>query len=411
MLEYLKFSYLGSNKKVNISAHIEDGELKVCYSSADFPEKESSCPVLDKGCKIWLQALEDIHPEKWRAKYEGESLSDGIKWAVDYKREGKRCRHIKGAGAYPEHWERFLELVYKLIPLTDSNRIDRAALIYTGKTDMGKFFGGNPSVETAPVNCREKLVIDRKSGKITYRRSITNELYVSREYSIKNAASSILDECKDCLIQFIKDNGADTGKSESAITVTLCFLKNSPVSRSCSYSRSSLPYGWKDAIELIYDVISLCKPAGELFDRNLYGRGVKSGERVFCKVELENSKETCYCLASDDTYNIGERVLVEVKSKNAPKAAVITDIEYLSESEAPFSDKMGVIVRKMLNDETFKFYCPFCVREIDMDECFEMSKSAADINFDTNIPDWVKEELLKKKEICMRCENRPDFGL
>ncbi|HZJ75704.1 MAG TPA: hypothetical protein VFD25_03860 [Clostridia bacterium] len=337
MLEYLKFSYSNSKAKIGFSAYVENGELKLQKGFSD-SEEINSCPVSDKECKTWLENLQILHPEKWQAKYMPEIESDNGKWSIDYKRDGKRCRHIKGEGAYPDNWSEFLTLMYKLSPLTEPDRIEKAEFIFRGKTDIRNVTDKKYLQDTVFADCIEKLVLDRQKDTITYSRKIEKKLIFNKRCYIKDSVSSLLDECKASLIKPITSGTYET-KDGVVLTIKLRFLKNAPLTRKFIYNGRDLPEKIKDIIELIFSSISLFEEKGELYSQSFRSNRTK---------EIEDIK------------NINE-----------------------------------------------KFYCPFCSREIEKEECYEIYESAKNINIDFDMTDWVKEELLRKKEICINCKNRP----
>lgn len=342
MIEQLKFSYSNLKAKISFSAYVENGELKLKKSLAC--EEINSCPISDRECRVWLENLQNLHIEKWQTKYITEIKPDNGKWSIDYKRDGKRCRHIKGEGAYPDNWNEFLTLMYKLSPLTEPDRIEKAEFIFRGKTDIRNVSDEKCSQNKAFFDCLEKLVLDRQKHTITYSRNIEKEVIFNKRCYIKYAVSSLLDECKASLIKPITSGTYET-KDGAVLTIKLRFLKNAPITRKFTYNGHNLPLELKDIIELIFSSASLFEEKGELYSQSLYSNRESSTEYDLTEIE--------------------------------------TNIKHVSD----------------------KFYCPFCSREIEKEECYEIYESVKSINVDIDMPDWVKEELLSKKEICVNCNN------
>lgn len=118
MLEFINFSYKSPNGHIDLDARVRGGELEIRLGGLD---DTRFCPTDGRNCERWLKALEEEHIEKWRSNYALDTDIGGESWSLDYKREGKRCRHMKGKNAYPENWERFITLINLLIRITDEH--------------------------------------------------------------------------------------------------------------------------------------------------------------------------------------------------------------------------------------------------------------------------------------------------
>lgn len=343
MLKYLKFSYSNSKAKISFKAYVEDKKLKLQKSLSDY-EEINSCPVSDTECKIWLENLEKLHLEKWKPKNMAKTDFDDGKWSIDYKRKGKRSCRIKGEGIYPDNWDDFLTLMYKLSPLTEPDRIEKTEIIFKGKTYIKSDADKSYTKDTSFANCTENLVLDRQKDTITYSRKINGAIIFDKHCYLKEAVSSLLDECKPLLINPLTKD-AYKEKGEATLTVSLHFLKNADLTHKFTYNGQDLPQKVKDTIETIFSSVSLFEEKGELYSQSVQTSSVN---------ELEYSPEN-------------------IKNTNE------------------------------------KVYCPFCKREIERDMCYEIYESTKSININTDMPDWVKEELQKKSEFCKSCENRPNI--
>ncbi|OQA47712.1 MAG: hypothetical protein BWY46_01778 [Firmicutes bacterium ADurb.Bin300] len=411
LLEYLFVLYSDPNRKITLKARLDHGNLITSFTGPDLEEKSDSCPLKDKACERWLRSLEDIKIEKWRSNYCANSaLRDVERWSVDYKREGKHCRHIKCVGSYPENWSSFLGLINTLSEITDSGRLDKVEFYYQNRIKGEKLMRLDAFLNSVYLDCFEKLALDRQSEKIIYTQSIPDELSTSNEYFLKGAAAEILDSCKGCFAGFTGSEQAEIPRGTPKLTAKLYYRNKPAETFSVMYNRRDLPENWSELIDMIYSCISYYLTSGELFDRKLYGTGVKEGEYIFCSVKFETQGESHYYLTNDDTIKVADRVLVMSDTENTLRIATITKIEYFSLTDAPSPpDKTKIIVRRIRPDEKPKFYCPFCSGEVDLNECLKISRSAKGINLDVDIPDWVKQELLRKKNVCMECENHPKF--
>ena len=120
MLEYLKFDiggYFGGYYTLDIT--IQDDCVSYIASHEFGPEEEDMKNCTSKKSLAftaeWVAKLEKIHINRWHSLYKPNYLiCDGTQWGLDYKVVGKRCRHISGDNEYPDNWNDFIDLLYKL---------------------------------------------------------------------------------------------------------------------------------------------------------------------------------------------------------------------------------------------------------------------------------------------------------
>lgn len=116
MLETLRLEiggFFDGIKEIHIST--TDGVVHAEVKSMFQPEKQRSFTLGDVASAEWLSALEAIHINRWRSRFEPPNpVLDGEQWEMDYKVAGKRCRHFRGDNAYPENWQQFLHLLETL---------------------------------------------------------------------------------------------------------------------------------------------------------------------------------------------------------------------------------------------------------------------------------------------------------
>ena len=120
MLDYMEFTiggFFGGYDTAKIC--VKDGCINYSIYHEFGPDEE---PLLVetkslKFSKEWLNRLENIHINRWHASYKPPYIvCDGTQWNLEYKVEGKRCRHISGSNAYPENWDDFANLMSELVP-------------------------------------------------------------------------------------------------------------------------------------------------------------------------------------------------------------------------------------------------------------------------------------------------------
>jgi len=52
----------------------------------------------------------------WKKEFVDSGILDGTQWELEYKEQGKRCRHIYGSNDYPECWNNFIEAIGDVVP-------------------------------------------------------------------------------------------------------------------------------------------------------------------------------------------------------------------------------------------------------------------------------------------------------
>lgn len=110
MLERLEFSIGGiftGYKTVTIWT--QDETMYVTYRGdrTDRNHEYSKAVTALKRQKL-EDRLETLKINSWKKAYEDPSTLDGTEWELEYKEQGKRCRHISGCNAYPENWNDFI---------------------------------------------------------------------------------------------------------------------------------------------------------------------------------------------------------------------------------------------------------------------------------------------------------------
>ena len=92
---------------------------------------------------------------------------------------------------------------------------------------------------------------------------------------------------------------------------------------------------------------------GELFNEASYSKAKRtSTDYIFCDVEFEPRGKTYCYLADDDSYEVGDTVLVPAGHDNHEALVRIVGKKYYSSENAPFPvDKAKHIIKRIDEDE------------------------------------------------------------
>ena len=337
LLEYLILSigtFSGSGKKVEIT--VDNG----CVSAKSFevsnPEQQDIKKLSRKKSKVWLEELESIGINRWKPRYHTPYILDGTQWELEYKYDGKRCRHISGCNAFPENWDDFLEVMDKITPFIEPDRIELIKLDFRNLVD---------SISATPKHniCSETLVISRKDGTLILLQNTGAGQDVTLTYKDLRRVRDVIKMCAEFIEEFEDMQMDDEGYPEYELRIK--YYKKPELKLKGTYNRRCLPSNWSVFIEKIYSSIKHSSFVWDIFHPQFYNRGVKPGEYIFCSVSFEEYGKTYYYLTDDDTLEIGDEVLVPVGKNNILKTAVVEDIEYYTEDTVPFPlDKIKRIV-------------------------------------------------------------------
>lgn len=244
MLEELKFSIGGMEGWTTVNVKVEKGIIHyvtdnlLCGAGEETKLKKADS-------KLILQMIEDLNIGKWKAKYQPPEefmVCDGTQWQIDYKEEGKHCKHIYGDNAYPDNWDDFIEVMDILYPFIDADTIQS---IFIG------FYAINSKY-------REKIDINRKDGVVMYETIFDNGSRMFSVYTDKTGVKEFLDEMQ--YSDLPKANTGDDGLIEESAKVgkykchIICHSQEE-ITFEGIYDRDGVPENWADFINAIRDFL------------------------------------------------------------------------------------------------------------------------------------------------------------
>ena len=276
-------------------------------------------------------------------------FSKNPNWIVIEKNRGDdeiiRC----GKNVIPVSLTRLFEMLEILVPkayIIRSDRLDSLVLIYDRHINSSN--GG--------WNYSEVLVIDREKGRITYNSKNTYANESSSTFEVGKKCHDLLDEL-DENIKTMKKTPMPI-RNEGTPMMKMLVQRHSGDFKShyFSYDRYGVPKFWHDAVRSIKSEIGRVMPT-DIFDKDIYGHGCKSGEYIYCSVSLNpDDSRTFYYLTLDNSLMSGDLVIVGFGKEDEITLGRIEKIEYYNKENVPYPPhKMKYIIRKASYDDLAKF--------------------------------------------------------
>lgn len=203
---------------------------------------------------------------------------------------------------------------------------------------------------------KERLVIDRETGTLEYRKEYGGENRVSGKYEMKDKIENLLDEFDaEELFSYVEENPddvIDTPDENLSYKITVDYKKNPQRVIEGDFDKKSLPEDFADFIERVSRFIR-CYGIGDIFNPLIYRKKKRcKSDYIFCSVVFEDPYKSYYYLTDDDSIDIGDFVIVPAGKDNHEAIVEVIHIEYFSEADAPFPvDKTKKIIRKCTDEE------------------------------------------------------------
>ena len=117
MIEKIIFEiggFFSGYKKVKIWA--EYGKVLKAYKG-DFNDLDNEYTgELQEEIKVLERRLSQLKINRRKKELVDSGILDGTQWELEYKEQGKRCRHIYGSNDYPECWNDLIEAIGEVVP-------------------------------------------------------------------------------------------------------------------------------------------------------------------------------------------------------------------------------------------------------------------------------------------------------
>ena len=201
----------------------------------------------------------------------------------------------------------------------------------------------------------EILTIDRATETLTNHIQFAEQCSVTNTYHVEEGISSLLDDLWPEMFEDVQGNppeAIDDPMEQRKYKITVITNHGDEIVTEGTFDKLGLPDEYPEFIEKIYDFMSFYG-IGELFERKSYEKTKRtSTDYIFCDVEFEPGGKTYCYLADDDTYEVGDTVLVPAGHDNHEALVRIVDKNYYSKENAPFPvDKAKWIIKRIDEDE------------------------------------------------------------
>lgn len=331
MLEKMFFDVTRGGVHSQIELWVKDG--KVYHKARMFggwPDLNANPNVPLDYSTEWLMRLSRIRIGEYDAHYRSEQPED-VTWSIRFQESGKEEVCSEGIGAYPPGWDELLLLMDELAPeagFIDPELIETLYMVYTDheETDFG------------PQEYKEELSLDRRSQKLRYRRSFTDDVYVQTEYRNRNEVSIGLDMWDQ---YFEEEENVRMDNSSAVEPARLeVFVDRHDGSQShyvWHYNRTCLPANWPQYIGMIGHRLQLSTMFVNLISPAMYLHGARKGELIYAAVRVPDLNRTYYYMTEDNSLRKGDKVLVPVGPEHTPTSGEITKIEYFLPDKTPRS--------------------------------------------------------------------------
>lgn len=236
------------------------------------------------------------------------------------------------------------------------DRIDNLKIEYTRETKIKpKVMPEGSKHDYMKWDYSETLTIDRATETLVNHIQFAEQCSVTNTYHVEAGISDLLDELWPEMFDEVTGNPPDVladPKEQRRYKITVLTKHGEEKVIEGTFDKLGLPDEYPEFIEKIYDFIAFYG-IGELFEQNVYGRPKRrKSDYIFCDVEFEPGGKTYCYLAEDDSYEVGDTVLVPAGPDNHEALVCIVDKNYYSKEDAPFPvEKAKWIIKRIDEDE------------------------------------------------------------
>lgn len=236
------------------------------------------------------------------------------------------------------------------------DRINDLILEYTRESKIKlKSLPEGAEYEFITWNYVNKIAIDRKTETLVNHIQFAESASVTNTYQIEGGVSNLLDGLWLEMFDDIEGNPEDVvddPMEQRHYKLTFHTKQGMEKTIEGSYDKNSLPSEWPDFIEKIYRFICFYG-IGEIFEEKYYDKAKRrKSDYIFCDVEFEPGGKTYCYLVEDDSYEVGDTVLVPAGPDNHEALVRIVDKNYYSKEDAPFPvEKAKWIIKRIDEDE------------------------------------------------------------
>lgn len=209
----------------------------------------------------------------------------------------------------------------------------------------------NPERKEIILNCKEHLIINRKTETIEHIQTYGTGFKCSHKYEIEDGIKNLIDIFdSEELFSYTEgnpDDVMDIPNETRDYKMTIKYKKKPQRILKGSFDKKGLPIDFDNFIETVFNYIFFYG-VGEIFNPSVYGKiRRRKGEYIFCSVIFDDESKSYHYRTDDENIEIGDSVIVPVGNDNKETVAEVVDIKYYVEKNAPFPiEKTKEIIRK-----------------------------------------------------------------
>jgi len=335
MKKYIKFTvggYFYGYKTLEIFINGENVTYKILRNGLLNVDTKISHEV--KISADWIKKLDALNIFEWKEHYFSEIL-DGTQWELTFK-DGKNIYRGGGSNAFPEDWEKFLDLLDEIAPELEfihRKRIEKFIFDFSRESQIGYTV-----FETLTLDRREKILTLTKENQ---------QIRAEHIYCIAPKQESIFDTCQN----FFDNLKIEENPPDYPLQIKIEILRHDGTIETVNsaYGEFFL-VGLAGFIKEIKNIVS--DLTAEIFSPTPAEIIPRQGKYIFCKVQFKGSYKHYTYQTDDETLAVGDIVDVPVGKNNEIVQARLVEIGYFDEYEAPFPvDRIKKIIGKHIVSE------------------------------------------------------------
>lgn len=231
------------------------------------------------------------------------------------------------------------------------DQIDRVSVEYRRVT---KTKSGQPlpnGTEYVTWDYSEKLVVDRHTETLEHIQNVGSGCIISRKYYVQGGIDELLDylDADELFGEILAevDDALDNLLESKDYRITVDFKGGTQRVITGIYDKDGLPSCWDDFMDDIWNFTQFYG-FGEIMNPAIYGKSrCRQSDYIYCSVEYGDGSNSYYYIADDDSFKIGDRVVVPAGKDNRFAVVKIVDKEYFAEENVPLPlSKTKHIIRK-----------------------------------------------------------------
>lgn len=235
--------------------------------------------------------------------------------------------------------------IYRVLILPKPKRIDNITIYYHS------VIPDNSNDEIKDNFYSEQISIDRNSEEIIYKRALQQGRSVTNTYYIPHYASSFIDEYS-LLFQYFGEDNSKYDEETPTVEIAILFEDKSVSNLKRSYNRYGVPREWEEFIDDLGTLLYSYGWFGDLFARQIFGKGVLDDEYIFLSVTFNEYGKEYYYLTDDDTIVAGDFLEVPVGDYGTIRKVRVEKKEYFKLNEVPMPlEKVKHIIGKCQENE------------------------------------------------------------